>query len=394
LVAADRRQARVIIRYVIGLLESVPMLKQCIQAKGAEFVDLDNRCTVEIHTASFRTTRGYTVCAALLDEVAFWRNDETSANPDHEIVAALRPSLATIPNAMMLIASSPYARRGVLWEAHKKHFAKDGNSVLVWQADTKTMNPSISDEFIQSEYEKDSSSAAAEYGAQFRKDIEAFLSLEAIQDCVVPGQRELPYVNGTRYFAATDPSGGSSDSFTLAIAHRDKHGKTIPDCVRERRPPFAPSSVVEEFCETLKSYGITKVHGDRYAGQWPREQFRKLGGITYIPAELPKSDLYINLLPRINSGQVVLLDHPKLISQLSNLERRTARSGRDAVAEPPGMHDDVANSCALAVWAVGSKLGMPRLSPGAIAWAQRPYQRSQQRFGQPRAVTWNRNSQN
>ena len=37
--------------------------------------------SIEVHTASFRTVRGYTVCAALLDEIAFWRSEE-SANPD------------------------------------------------------------------------------------------------------------------------------------------------------------------------------------------------------------------------------------------------------------------------------------------------------------------------
>jgi len=41
-----------------------------------------------------------------------------------------------------------------------------------------------------------------------------------------------------------------------------------------------------------------------------------------------------------------LLDHPKLIAQLSGLERRTARSGRDSIDHAPGAHDDVANSCA------------------------------------------------
>jgi len=41
-----------------------------------------------------------------------------------------------------------------------------------------------------------------------------------------------------------------------------------------------------------------------------------------------------------------LLDHPKLLNQLSNLERRTARSGRDNIDHQPGGHDDVANAVA------------------------------------------------
>jgi hypothetical protein len=60
--------------------------------------------------------RGRTVAAALLDEVAFWRSEE-SANPDAEVLAALRPSMLTIPNSPLLAISTPYSRRGVVWQA-------------------------------------------------------------------------------------------------------------------------------------------------------------------------------------------------------------------------------------------------------------------------------------
>ena len=71
-IAADRKQARVIMRYVKGLLNAVPMLKQLIEAERQESVDLTNRVAIEVHTASFRTVRGYSIVAALLDEFAFW----------------------------------------------------------------------------------------------------------------------------------------------------------------------------------------------------------------------------------------------------------------------------------------------------------------------------------
>ena len=64
------------------------------------------------------------------------------------------------------------------------------------------------------------------------------------------------------------------------------------------------------------------------------------------PTPKPKSDLYREVLPLINSRRVELLDHPRLISQLTGLERRTARSGRDSIDHKPGAHDDIANACA------------------------------------------------
>src|SRR5690606_17615695 len=107
-------------------LEGVPMLKRMVQHLGRESIDLTTAVTIEIHTGSFRSTRGYTVCAALLDEVAFWR-DEDSANPDTEIIAALKPAMTTIPGSMLIAISSPYARRGALWNAYQNHFGVDAD---------------------------------------------------------------------------------------------------------------------------------------------------------------------------------------------------------------------------------------------------------------------------
>ncbi len=116
----------------------------------------------------------------------------------------------------------------------------------------------------------------------------------------------------------------------------------VLDAVRERKPPFKPDAVVDEFATLLKAYRVGTVQGDRYAGEWPRERFRKTG-IGYQPADKPKSDLYRDLLPALNSNQIELLDHPRLITQVCALERRTARGGRDSIDPAPGAHDDLAN---------------------------------------------------
>jgi phage terminase large subunit-like protein len=115
IIARDRRQARVIKRYVTGLLHNAPMLKRVVENETAESIDLRNKVSIEIHTASFRSTRGYTIVAALLDEVAFWQTDEFSAKPDVEIINAVKPGMATVPGAMWLAASSPMAKKGALW---------------------------------------------------------------------------------------------------------------------------------------------------------------------------------------------------------------------------------------------------------------------------------------
>ena len=106
------------------------MFKAMIERETAEGFDLNNSVTIEISTASFKRTRGYTLVAALCDEIAFWPVDEEAAEPDRAVLDALRPGMATIPNSMLLCASSPYAKRGALWDTYSRHFGKDSD-VLV-----------------------------------------------------------------------------------------------------------------------------------------------------------------------------------------------------------------------------------------------------------------------
>ena len=115
--------------------------------------------------------------------------------------------------------------------------------------------------------------------------------------------------------------------------------------IRERKPPFSPEAVTEEYAKLIRSYRCTTVYGDRYAGEWPPEQFRK-HGVNYEPSKSSKSEIYVDLLPLINSGAIDLLEHDRLLMQLTSLERKTSRAGKDSIDHAPGAHDDIANAVA------------------------------------------------
>jgi hypothetical protein len=285
------------------------------------------------------------------------------------VLAAVRPGMGTIPDAVLLCASSPYARRGALWEAFRRYHGDDKAKVLVWQASTHAMNPTMSQRTIDEAMERDPAAAAAEYLAEFRTDVESYISLDAVKACVTAGVRERPPRREWKYVAFVDPSGGSADSMILAIAH--KEGSTaILDLVREATVPFSPEAIVEEFSDTVRKYRITRVTGDRYTGEWPREQFRR-HGINYEPSERTKSQLYVDLLPIINSRAVDLLDHDRTVFQLVGLERRTGRGGKDSIDHGPGGHDDVANAVAgaltLAAALTGTYKDFRRLRPPPLS---------------------------
>ena len=344
-IAADRRQARVILSYVNAFFAS-PLLRAMVAEQLKESLVLTNRVRIEIHTCSFRSTRGYSLVGVVADETAFWASD-TSANPDFEVLNALRPGLATT-NGLLLCISSPYSKRGALYQAYRDHFGKNDAPVLVWKASSREMNPSLSAATVALAYARDAASARSEYGGEFRDDLAAFISLELVESRVIPHRLEELPVQGRNYFAFVDPSGGRADSMCLAIAHVKPHAKTemvILDFAREVQPPFSPETIVSEFCETLKRYRISEVCGDAYAGDWPREQFAKRG-IAYRVADKSKSELYLELLPSLTSGRVELLDNKRLVTQFASLERRTSRSGRDSVDHPANGHDDLANAVA------------------------------------------------
>jgi hypothetical protein len=209
------------------------------------------------------------------------------------------------------------------------------------------MNPTVSEEFIAKETERDPSKAAAEYGAEFRTDVERLLTREAIMACVQPTVHERAPQRNHAYVGFVDPSGGANDAFTLAIAHKEQK-TVILDVIRERTPPFSPEAVCAEYAAVLKKYRVSSVIGDKYSGQFVIEQFSK-NGVFYEPAARSKSELYGDLVAVINSGGVDLLDNAKLIGQLVGLERRSRAGGRDQIDHAPGGHDDLANAVAGAV---------------------------------------------
>jgi hypothetical protein len=352
-IAADRKQARQVMNYLKGMLALERFAPYVVRELTAS-VEFTTGVTIEIATASYRTTRGYTVVGLIADEIAFWRSED-SAEPDAEVLNALRPGMATVPDALLLALSSPYARKGELHRMAQESYGHDDPDVLVWNSDTLSMHrtPRL-ERYIAKEFERDATVAASEFGQDghvvFRSDVESFIDPTALEAVTVSGRRELlpeRDEQGTlqrKYVAFTDPSGGSQDDWTLAIAHQDD-GIAVLDVVREVRPPFSPENVVQDYVLTLKAYGITEVLGDHYAGEFPRELFRNKG-ITYRVSEHTKSDLYREVLPAINAATVQLLEHKRLHSQLCGLERHVARTGQDTIDHAPGGRDDTANAVA------------------------------------------------
>jgi len=360
-IATDRKQASVVLGYIKAILR-LKIFKGLVVNETKEELELTNGITISVVTCSYRSIRGYSVVCAIADEVAFWRSE--GANPDREIFTALRPCMANIDGSLLIAISSTYAKSGILWEASQL-FGRDDPDVLFWRAGTMDMHPTFKERVIQRALKEDYSAARAEYFAEFREDLETFLSVEVIDSVIQRSRYELLYNKRWVYNAFVDSSGGRAEAMTLSIAHREAE-KVIQDCIRVKKPPFNPGQCVREFAEVLKSYGLTSVTGDKYGAEWVTSAFRK-EGIGYKNSEASKSEIFLEFLPLVMQGQVELLDHREQMVEFRQLERLTGR-GKDIVDHPRGLTDDIANSCAGAAVLCARKptrrLGIRRLTFG------------------------------
>jgi hypothetical protein len=194
----------------------------------------------------------------------------------------------------------------------------------------------------------------------------AYFDPDVVLNSIVVGRKELPADPGFHRKAAVDMSGGSSDDAVLAIgSHRD--GKAVVELVAKQsgRPPFNPRSAVKRFCEILKARGLSRVTGDAYSGQTFRMDFQA-EGIAYEVDTTSASDLYEQLEPKLNAGEVELLDHPIVTDQLLTLVMRGAK-----ITHPAGLHDDHCCAVALLVKHLGAGHQPWRISAEALAQLDR-----------------------
>jgi hypothetical protein len=341
--AGSMEQARTVFGYVRGFLEAAPALAKEVAAVKAHEIELKNGLVIAVHSNSFRTVRGRTLVACIMDEVSFWR-DEASATPDVETYRAILPSLATT-NGMLVGISTPYRKLGLLHAKHRDHFGIDRDDVLVVQGASKLFNPSLSDAVIEAQRAADPTAAGAEWDAEFRSDIGAFLDDELIDRAVEHDRPlELPPTDGVAYRAFIDASGGvGADAYALAIGHKAADERFVVDVCRGTCGAFDPAEVTRQYAALLKEYRIGKVIGDAYGAEWVAGAWRETG-LEYVKSALPKSQIYLECVPLFTRGLVGLPDHPRLVRELRLLERHTHRSGKDSVEHPRQGHDDHANA--------------------------------------------------
>ena len=204
----------------------------------------------------------------------------------------------------------------------------------------------------------------------------AFFDQGAVMDSIDTGVKSRPWIDGVKYVAFVDMSGGSNDDSVLAIGHREGT-RAVLDLIMKQAgvPPFNPRNAVTRFARVLvHEFSLGDVIGDAYAGQTFRYDFDSQG-VRYRVSNLTTSENYEAMEPRLNAGEVLLLDDPTLTEQLLTLVVRGSR-----VDHQVGGHDDFAAAAVGCLNACFSRHGRDRNildyvtsvpAPGSVAYGRR-----------------------
>src|SRR5882762_8216867 len=186
-IASTQRQASVAFDYILARLEGSATLRKLIQGEPrADEVDLTNGITISVWPCNFRSIRGISIVCAICDEIAFWRDTETGANPATEFLKAIRPAMATFPTAKLVKITSPYAKQGVVWDDFQLRHKRD--DLLVWRLDSATMNPTLDRDFLAAEERRDRDFFRREYLAEFWESASCYLPREMVGAAVIPAR--------------------------------------------------------------------------------------------------------------------------------------------------------------------------------------------------------------
>jgi hypothetical protein len=344
LLGADKRQAAILRKYCQGLLQAPLLAAEVVRTTG-EVTEFRNGSSLEIATNDARLVRGRSAIAVLGSECCHWKTDEHAASSDEEVVGAAEPSMAMCPDGgLLLLGSSVHRKRGYMFRKWKELYGDDESESVCWFAPSAVMNPKLPAHVVDRALAEDPHKARAEYLNEWRSDLAEFLPIDVVEACTDWGVHERAPQPNVRYRAYDDAAGGTGkDSYALVVSHTEPDGVEVVDVVRERKPRFVPAQVIAEYAALLKSYGVSEVWGDKFAGGFHADEWAR-NGIAFRAAPFTTSENYLSALPALLARRVRLLDNATLRNQLTSLERRVGAGDKENVSHPQhaNAHDDLA----------------------------------------------------
>jgi hypothetical protein len=305
---------------------------------------------------------------------------ETGNAAGSSLYQALSPSVAQFgKSGKILMLSSPWIQSGIFWDLYKQASSGNFPHMYVAQAPTWEINPTISQEFLQTEKARDPELFRVEFGAEFTHNIASFLDSNLVDSAVNYCRsvlRPLPEFKG-KYILSLDPSKGNRDRYTACICHLDRH-RLIVDLLHEFKPSIRDGNKTQVAIAEVEDWILQ--HNELYGfSRAVLDQFNSVGTIQRLKGKLPISELtwtsqsktaaYSQLRQLVNAGNLDLYAHNKALQELKGLTVRYRSNGTwDVTGGSGAAVDDFASALAGCVLVAKREEPPARLPPSFVKY--------------------------
>jgi len=188
-----------------------------------------------------------------------------------------------LSESMLIGISTAYRRDGLLYERWSKYFGKDSARTLVIQAESRALNPLLSQAEIDAALAEDPEAAKADYLSEWRDAVAGYLSRDLLDAAVEDGvtHRLFDAKHAGRYVSFIDASSGQADSFACAVAHPEDQ-TVVLDAVLEIPAPFNPEAACLQVAALLRGFHLNATMGDDHAKGWVQAACGNLLGLVSL----------------------------------------------------------------------------------------------------------------
>ena len=289
------------------------------------------RLVAQCFAATLGGVVGGTWVFALFDEVARWKDSDTGVNPATEVLASARPTMATMPNALEVMCSSPMGE----FDAHFDAMAEGDNEAQdTYQGATWEANPTLTEADTR-KLETDEAIWRREYAAIPSSEVyEGLLTAHDLDITTRRGEVELEPAPGHTYVATMDPA-TRGNAWTFAVGTADARGRLVVSYTHEwqgtQANPLDPGEVLRAMDLTCRRYGVQYVYTDQHAGDELVSLAREIG-VSYEIVVAPwthanRLSACLNLRTRARSEGIELPATPALRADLLGIRLRITRTG-------------------------------------------------------------------
>jgi len=292
--------------------------------------------------------RGYTAHLIVVDEAAFFHNDETI------FLHVLTPMMATT-NGTMIVSSTPWGKKTVFYQLNQDpdwlhiHIpwtmaVKEGRYPQDFVKDLMKMKE-LRPQVFKMEYE-----------AEFVEDIDAWLTQDLLAKVVDEALEYHPFDSKPRgrFYIGVDLAERVDYSAICAV---EKEGQTLKLVHRHKFPRGTSLAAVIGYIKTLrdrwsrvyKVYVDTTKHGDYLIEDMRQAGVPEAEGITFTQQK--KQEMAQLMKQRMAEGRFRMPYDRELLDELNIEKYELTKTGHIRFSHPEGTHDDQFWALALAIYA-------------------------------------------